>query len=380
VEPDGVDEAAAGPGGADKAPVRPGGAEGAPAGLGGAEGASAGLGGAEGAPAGLGGAEGAPAGPGGAEGAPVGPGGLGEPPVAPGDGDLWPLFFDRRHPSGPGRDRREQRIHQHVRGIQNRGRQAPRRVRSLSRDEIVAAAIKVADAEGSEAISMRRIAREMGAGAMSLYWHIASKEELLDLMLDAVEGEGEFRGFTGDWRTDLRAIAMTQRSVLHRHQWLMDFIGGRPPLGPNTLRNLERAMAATDTMGLDITTTFNVLSTLFTYVMGAVLREFRESKVQQRDQEQLSHLSEAERHEFLATYVKRLRATGQFPHFLRIFDEGLDPDAPETRDERFEFGLECVLDGIAARLPGGGSGQPAGQEGGHDDERRAGPGQQAGDR
>ena len=293
--------------------------------------------------------------------------------MEPEDEDLWPVFSSRRHPPGPGRDRREQRIHEHVRGLQNSGRQVPRRVRSLSRHEIVAAAIKVADAEGSEAISMRRIARELNAGAMSLYWHVASKDELLDLMLDAVEGEEEFPGVTGDWRTDLRTMAKAQRSVLHRHQWLMDFIGGRPPLGPNTLRNLERAMAVTDTMGLDITTTFNVLSTLSTYVMGAVLREFRESKVHQRDQEQMGHLSEAERHEIVATHFERLRATGRFPHFLRIFDEGLDPDAPETRDERFEFGLECLLDGIAARLPAGGSGQPAGQDGGQGDERRGGP-------
>jgi AcrR family transcriptional regulator len=216
----------------------------------------------------------------------------------------------------------------------------------------VAAAIKVADAEGSEAISMRRIARELGAGAMSLYWHVASKEELLDLMLDAVEAGQEVPAATGDWRTDLRAMALTQRSVLHRHQWLMDFIGGRPPLGPNTLRNLERALAAAGTMGLDTATTFYVLAAVSTYVIGAVLREFRESRAEQRDQQQLGHLSEAERRDFLAVHVERLRATGRFPHFLRIFDEGLDPDAAETRDERFEFGLECLLDGIAARLPG----------------------------
>ena len=108
----------------------------------------------------------------------------------------------------------------------------------------------------------------------------------------------------------------------------------------------------------------NVLGTLATYVMGVVLREFRESGVEQRDQEQLGHLSEAERQAFLAGHVERLRATGRFPHFLRIFDEGIDPDAARTRDERFEFGLECLLDGIAARLPGGGPGQrpEAGQD------------------
>jgi AcrR family transcriptional regulator len=272
--------------------------------------------------------------------------------VEPDDEDLWPLFSDRRQPAGPGRPPREQRIRERVSTLQDRGRQAPRRVRSLSRGEIVAAAVKVADAEGSGAISMRRIARELNAGAMSLYWHVASKDELLDLMLDAVEGEQEFPAATGDWRTDLRAMALTQRSVLHRHQWLMDFIGGRPPLGPNTLRNLELAMAVSDTMGLDVTTSFNVLSTISTYVMGAVLREFRESRVAQRDEEQVGHLSEAERYEMMAAHAERLRTTGRFPHFLRIFDEGIDPDAPETRDARFEFGLDCVLDGIAARLPG----------------------------
>ena len=120
----------------------------------------------------------------------------------------------------------------------------------------------------------------------------------------------------------------------------------------------------TDKLGLDIETATNVLGALATYVMGVVLREFRERRVELRDREQLGHLSEAERHAFLATHIERLRATGRFPHFLRIFDEGLDPDSAETRDERFEFGLECVLDGIAARLPQDGSGRPAGGGGG----------------
>jgi AcrR family transcriptional regulator len=298
--------------------------------------------------------------------------------VEPEDEDLWPVFSSRRHPPGPGRDGREQRIHDHVRGLQHRGRQAPRRVRSLSRDEIVAAAIKVADAEGSEAISMRRIARELGAGAMSLYWHVASKDELLDLMLDTVEGEQPFPAATGNWRTDLRALAVAHRGTLHRHQWLMDFIGGRPPLGPNTLRNLERSLALIDNLGLDTETAMNVLGTLATYVMGVVLREFRESQVELHDQEQLGHLSDDERQAFVTAHVERLRATGRFPHFLRIFDDGVDPDAAETRDERFEFGLDCVLDGIAARLSGGGSGRPAGGEGARGDVRGPRPGQQPG--
>jgi AcrR family transcriptional regulator len=268
--------------------------------------------------------------------------------VDPEDEELWSIF-DR---SRLGRDRREHRARERMRQMQDRGHQPPRRGRALSRDEIVRAAVKVADAEGSQAISMRRIARELNAGAMSLYWHVSSKDELLDLMLDAVEGEQRFPGATGDWRADLTAMARTQRTVLHRHQWLMDFIGGRPPLGPNTLRNLERSLAVIDKLGLDTMTALNVLGTVATYVMGAVLREFREMGVERRDQEAAAGLGEAGLHEIIAGHVQKLTATGRFPHFLRMYEEGIDPDAAETRDERFEFGLRCVLDGIAARLPG----------------------------
>jgi AcrR family transcriptional regulator len=268
------------------------------------------------------------------------------------DDDLWPLFSGRlpgRRTTGqPGR---EQQIGQRIQHQQDRGGKTPRRASLLSRREIVAAAIKVADAEGAGAISMRRIARELNAGAMSLYWHVASKDELLDLMLDAIEAEQEFPAPTGDWRADLRAIAVTQRAVLHRHQWLMDFIGGRPPLGPNTLRNLERALAITGKLGLDTETAINVLGSVSTYVMGAVLREFRESMVERRDAEAMSRMPEAELREIMSAHVNRLRATGRYPNFLRIFDQGIDPDAAATRDARFEFGLDCLLDGIAARLP-----------------------------
>jgi AcrR family transcriptional regulator len=271
-------------------------------------------------------------------------------PVDPDDDELWAIF-DR---SKLGRDRHEQRAHDRIQHLQDHGHHAPRRVRSLSRDEIVKAAVKVADAEGAQAISMRRIARELNTGAMSLYWYISSKDHLLDRMLDAVEGEQNFPETTGDWRADLHAMAWAQRTMLHRHQWLMDFIGGRPPLGPNTLRNLEKSMTVIDTLGLDTVTALNVLATVATYVLGAVLREFRETTVERRDQEATQDLTQDDLSTLVAGHVQRLKATGRFPHFLRMYEEGIDPDSPDTRDERFEFGLQCVLDGIATRLPGPG--------------------------
>jgi AcrR family transcriptional regulator len=226
-----------------------------------------------------------------------------------------------------------------------RGRAAP----SLSRAEIVDAAIAVADAEGSDAVSMRRIAQVLRAGTMSLYWHVANKEHLLDLMLDALIAEVEVPEPSGDWRADLRALTGNHRAMLLRHLWLVDFVGGRPPLGPNTMLNLDRSLALLDDAGLDITTAINVLSTLQTYMLGAVVREAREMRVQ-RDQER-AEADPADWEPARTAWRNRLDADGRFTRVVAFLDAGIDPDAEETRDERFEFGLDCVLNGLAARVP-----------------------------
>jgi len=167
-------------------------------------------------------------------------------------------------------------------------------------------------------------------------------------MLDTVLRETEARDAGGDWRAALRAIAFSERTLLHRHRWVMDFIGGRPPLGPHVIANLEQSLTALDSLQLDTATAMNVLMTVNTYVMGAVLREMRELRAQ-RDLE-ASGLDKAEIETGVAEWARRLRADGRFRHFLRIIDDDVDPDAEDTRDERFEFGLDCVLDGIAARV------------------------------
>ena len=188
------------------------------------------------------------------------------------DDELWAPFLAFRP-----EDRHATRIRRHVEQDMKRGaRHVPRRAAALSRDEIVRTAIKVADAEGPDAISMRRIARELNAGTMSLYWHVASKEELLDLMIDAAQGEQLAPEPSGDWRADLRALTRGARAVLHRHPWMVDFIGGRPPVGPKALQNIERALASLDGLGLDKATVFTIVQTVSTYALGTVLREAQE--------------------------------------------------------------------------------------------------------
>ncbi len=254
---------------------------------------------------------------------------------------------DRREQQDAARRDRQQ-AHRQAAGGPPRGQHHGRS--GLTRDDIVTAAIEVADLDGAEAVSMRKIAQVLHAGAMSLYWHIASKEHLMELMLDTLMGEVEVPEPSGDWRADLRAQAVSMRMVLLRHRWFIDFIAARPALGPSTLRNLDKMMALFDGLSLDSATTVNVLQTVNTYVSGAVLREFQEIRTQ-RDQEQWL----AEEDDFagkLDQWRQRLARTGLFDHFLRMLD---DERRPGRR------GQQAAAVRIRPRLPAGRHRSPAGE-------------------
>jgi len=246
---------------------------------------------------------------------------------------------------------REERIAGHVQRHRARGAQPPRRDRGLSRDEIVRAAIAVAAAEGPEAISMRRIARELNAGAMSLYWYVASKEELLDLMMDEIEAEIEVPEPSGDWRADLSVFAHRTRATLSRHIWAIEFIGSRPPSGPNDVRNLERLLSLLDETGVDdYRVMMGVFMTVVTFVIGAVMREAQELRFQREQERVQAGMTEAELQAEHERFYTWFRDSSRYPHITRLMESGIDPDDPDTREERFQFSLDCVLDGIAARL------------------------------
>jgi AcrR family transcriptional regulator len=268
------------------------------------------------------------------------------------DEEEWP--FPRYRSAGRSaspRERREQHWADHIQRHKEQGWRPPGRDRRLSREEIVRAAIDVADAEGPDAISMRRISRELRAGTMSLYYHVGSKEDLIDAMLEALEAEMDIPDPSGDWRADLRQFARSQRAGLLRHPWIMDFIGNRPPSGPNDARQLERMLAMIDQVGLDTTWTIRVLMSLASFVMGAVIREHQEERGQRAEEEAEAELSEEEVAAESDRVGEWFRNSGKYPHILRMMESGIDPDDPKTRDERFEFGLDIVLDGIAAQIP-----------------------------
>lgn len=245
---------------------------------------------------------------------------------------------------------RERQIAAAVSRAREHGNRPGARARGLTRADIVDIAVAVADAEGTAAVSMRRIAKDLQVGVMSLYWHVESKEELHQLMLETVQAEIEAQVPSGDWRADLAAYARNTRAAMHRHPWAIDYIGAGPPSGPQDARNADRLIGALDGLGLDIMTTIWILMTLSTYVMGATLREIQEVRWHRAAEETMSGMPEGDIAEALAEFDRRVRGSGRYPYLAKVLDVGIDPDAPETRDERFEFGLSCVLDGIAARI------------------------------
>ncbi|MEV4575480.1 TetR/AcrR family transcriptional regulator [Nonomuraea jabiensis] len=209
----------------------------------------------------------------------------------------------------------------------------------LSRERIVRAAIDLADREGLDAVSLRKVAAALDAGPMRLYGYLATKEELLDLMVDEVYGEivpSEPAG--GDWRAALRDLARRLRQAALRHEWFADLLGGRPQLGPNALAYLETSLTALK--HVPVTTMLRVVSTVNAYVMGAVRREITELRT-----ERASGLDEQEWRSTVGPYLTRMLATGRYPEVARfVASEDVEPD--------FDEGLDWVLDGVAPHVTG----------------------------
>ncbi|MGK3204037.1 TetR/AcrR family transcriptional regulator [Amycolatopsis sp. MEPSY49] len=219
-------------------------------------------------------------------------------------------------------------------------RRSPRR-QAPSVEQIVRTAIAIADAEGLPALSMRRVAADLGSGTASLYRYVASRDELLDLMIDEVKG-AEHTELTGDWRADLASVAHQVRATLLRHPWLSGEIPGRPALGTNSLRRHEAALAAAAPLTGDITFAAGAVDVVLAYVFGTVTQELAELQAQRR-----SGLTKEQWQASVGPYIREVIESGEYPQFARRVIEGEE----RTAEEVFAFGLAVVLDGIAARAP-----------------------------
>ncbi|WP_190092729.1 TetR/AcrR family transcriptional regulator [Streptomyces melanogenes] len=207
----------------------------------------------------------------------------------------------------------------------------------LSRERIVQAAIQLADADGLDGVSLRKVAAALNVGPMRLYGYIDTKEELLDLMVDAVHAE--IRPTGDSWREVLWSLADAMRQAAHRHEWLADLLGGRPQLGPNTLASGESVLAAMS--GVDLDTVVPAVAAVNAYVIGAVRREITERRA-----ERTSGMDKQQWQATFGPYLQRTFATGRFPALASLVHDGPHLDADQT----FWTGLDFLLDGIEARV------------------------------
>jgi AcrR family transcriptional regulator len=232
------------------------------------------------------------------------------------------------------------------------GRRAPR-----SREDIAAAAVAVADADGLEAVSMRRVASELGLGTMSLYHYVHSKDELLDLMGDRIMG-GQLvddADLQRGWREGLTAIARATRANFERHPWISGAMRPRPSTipGPNALRHVDQSLAAVADLGVDISTQMEIIGVVDDYVIGFVVRSQRVAEVE----ETIEGATPAEWMEAVFDQLREQIESGEYPYLQRALEAnraagGLDEDLGRmaSSEERFERGLELLLDGIETAL------------------------------
>ena len=230
------------------------------------------------------------------------------------------------------------------RAAERRERAAERRERHRARshargaldvDTIVETALRIADDEGVDAVSMRRIASELRVGTMSLYHHVADKEELLELVGDAVSAELLVPGeILGDWREALRGIAHNTRDAFMRHPWLIETAGRQARVTPNQLRHVEQSVAVVAALEVDRETAIAMVMATDDYTIGHV---FRQSRIG-TGRRPFESDRDLER-------VRALLAGGEFPNLARVFaDEGTMAPPPDT----FDAGLEWLFDGMQA--------------------------------
>ncbi|WP_220131228.1 TetR/AcrR family transcriptional regulator C-terminal domain-containing protein [Streptomyces sp. PT12] len=208
----------------------------------------------------------------------------------------------------------------------------------LSRERIVEAAVDLLDSEGVEGFSMRRLAARLRAGTMSLYSYVETREDVLDLALDAVMGELALDDDDGvDWRTALTRRVEQSRQVMRRHVWITTLIGTRPLIGPTSLARSDRFYATLARAGLPPLELNAAVNTLFAYVHGFVAAE-NVWRLTVTDPEHEAKLRRQVRRHVLAH-------ADRYPALAREADV-TDGDA----DGGFRRGLDLILDGIEARL------------------------------
>ena len=207
----------------------------------------------------------------------------------------------------------------------------------VSRALALERAVAVADGEGIEAATMRRLARELKVEAASLYHHVTGKDEILDSLVNLVSAEIELPSPTDDWRSAIRQCAHNTRTVLRQHPWAVALMASRTTPGPATLQVLEAGIRCFRQGGFSVGAAAHAISVVDSYVHGFVLQEVN---LPFRDESELAAMTGA---------IMKHFPTADFPYLFELTIEHVLQPGYSYGNE-FDVGLEVVLDGVAARL------------------------------
>ncbi|MGO8795595.1 MAG: TetR/AcrR family transcriptional regulator [Candidatus Sulfotelmatobacter sp.] len=191
----------------------------------------------------------------------------------------------------------------------------------LSREKIAAAALAIADREGFQQVSMRRLAQELNVGTMTLYYYVKTKDDLVAIMDDALMAEALLPSLPKDWRRALFEIAIRTHALFLRHPWALVSMLSAPP-GINAMRHFEQCLEALRETSMTTKQKFTLLALVDDFVFGHALRE---STVAAAD----------------LKFARKQIATGAFPRIAEVFGDG----RIHTAKDRFKVGLALLLDG-----------------------------------
>lgn len=226
-------------------------------------------------------------------------------------------------------------------GRRERGRRGPKP--GLTVEAIVEAAIYVADVEGFGAVSMARVAKELGFTTMSLYRYVTTKDELLQLMWNASALGAEDLVLEGrDWREKLRMWAILQREVLDRHKWITEMPMAAPPMAPNSLAFVEAGLAALDGQDIEDADKLRVIGLISSYTLSEARMAHDAERAASR---LIDHSGEKDQIWDFDALLRELVNEEQFPRLFRIAWADLRA-IPRNEAEEFLFGLERILDGV----------------------------------
>lgn len=216
-------------------------------------------------------------------------------------------------------------------GARGRGDATTEPSRKLTRQAIIQAAVQVADTEGLDGVTIRHLATELGVKPMSLYVHIAKKDDLLALMANQLVGLTlADKPLPLDWREALNELSRRMRAVFLQHPWGLEVLARRPPVGPNGLRRAKQLARAVSGLGLEPAEVWTLLATVDDYVIGNVLR-----------------MTAGANHEGFDEAVGPGDLV-EFPELAALSGA----ERPQAHAERFEAGLQAVLDGVEHRFLG----------------------------